>query len=202
MSQIFGTRCRTNVVVGQMSLSDKCRVTVNDQQVSRQNHNLRNLGSRINYGLLKSTYNACQTYQSPCCIQKPLFKRNTWWSRGANTCLLCYNGSSTSLRRAGVLISYTYSYSAATVHILFIYGRTQVFLRCYTRFFWLLVGSFGRSAMSASRVVLPRLKSFKQVSFVASVVTSSTEKMKTKTNGECLYATLGVMWWQNEIFAK
>lgn len=38
--------------------------------------------------------------------------------------------------------------------------------------------------MSTSRVVLPRIKSFKQVSFVASVVTSSAEAVKTKKNGE------------------
>ncbi|KAL5263300.1 hypothetical protein ACHWQZ_G008623 [Mnemiopsis leidyi] len=36
--------------------------------------------------------------------------------------------------------------------------------------------------MSTSRVVLPRIKSFKQVSFVASVVTSSAEAVKTKKN--------------------
>ena len=81
-------------------------------------------------------------------------------------------------------------------------ARRRFFFAVLHSLFWLLVGSFGRLAMSASRVVLPRLKSFKQVSFVASVVTSSTEKMKTKTNGECLDATLGIMWWENEIFAK
>ena len=50
-----------------------------------------------------------------------------------------------------------------------------------------IVRSFRWLVMSTSRVVLPRIKSFKQVSFVASVVTNTAESVKTKKNGEWLY---------------